>query len=30
YKAILEKDQNLCTLGEARRVLRLCDKARNE
>lgn len=30
YKAILEKDQNLCTLEEARKVLRLCDKARNE
>ncbi|MCW1332496.1 Gfo/Idh/MocA family oxidoreductase [Campylobacter jejuni] len=29
YKAILEKDQNLCTLEEARRVLRLCDEARN-
>ncbi len=30
YKAILEKDQNLCTLEEARKVLRLCDEARNE
>ncbi len=29
HKAILEKDQNLCTLEEARRVLRLCDEARN-
>ncbi len=29
YKAILKDDENLCTLEEARKILKLCDEAKN-